>query len=114
MFTLLKSPGGSMSWVVGLLNNSYKPITNTAWVRAGLCNLQKRYTRLAASSNKVYQLIAHDRSFSPGTSSSFTSKAGRHDIADILQNVALNTKISINKTLLIGVTGTNKSYGLMI
>jgi hypothetical protein len=23
-------------------NNSYKPITNTAWVRARLCNLQKR------------------------------------------------------------------------
>ena len=23
-----------MSWVVGLPNNSYKPITNTAWVRA--------------------------------------------------------------------------------
>jgi hypothetical protein len=34
--------GGSMSWVVGLPNNSYKPITNTAWVRARLCKLQKR------------------------------------------------------------------------
>jgi hypothetical protein len=31
-----------MSWVVGLSNNSYKPITNTAWVRARLCKLQKR------------------------------------------------------------------------
>ena len=114
MFILLKAPGGSMSQVVGLLNNSCKPITNTAWVRARLCKLQKRYTRLAASSNKVYQLIAHDRSFSPGTSSSFTTKAGRHDIAEILQNVALSSKKSINKTLLIGVTGTNKSYCLMI
>ena len=33
-------PGGSMSYVVGS-NNSYKPITNTAWVRAQLCKLQK-------------------------------------------------------------------------
>jgi len=31
-----------MSQVVGLRNNSYKPITNTAWVRARLCKLQKR------------------------------------------------------------------------
>jgi hypothetical protein len=27
--------------VVGLPNNSYKPITNTAWVRARLCKLKK-------------------------------------------------------------------------
>ena len=33
--------GGLMSYVVGLPNNSYKSITNTAWVRAGLCRLQK-------------------------------------------------------------------------
>jgi hypothetical protein len=33
--------GGSMSLVVGLSNNSYKPITNTAWVHARLCKLQK-------------------------------------------------------------------------
>ena len=32
--------GGSMSSVVALPNNSYKPITNTAWVRAR--KLQKR------------------------------------------------------------------------
>ena len=38
----LKGPGGSMSQVVGLPNNSYKPITNTAWVHARLCKLQKR------------------------------------------------------------------------
>ena len=33
--------GGSMSSVVSLPNNSYKPIINTAWVRARLCKLQK-------------------------------------------------------------------------
>jgi hypothetical protein len=49
--------GGSMSWVVGLPNNSYKPITNTAWVRARLCKLQKRCTQLAAAGDKVYQLL---------------------------------------------------------
>ena len=37
-----KGPGGSMSLAVGLPNNSYKPITNTAWVRSRLCKLQKR------------------------------------------------------------------------
>ena len=42
-----------MSQVVGS-KSSYKPITNTAWVRAQLCKLQKGYTRLAAASDKVY------------------------------------------------------------
>jgi hypothetical protein len=37
---------------VGLPNNSYKPITNTAWIRARLCKLQKWCTRLAAASDK--------------------------------------------------------------
>ena len=37
-----QGPGGSMSQVVGLPNNSYKPITNTAWVRAQLGKLQKK------------------------------------------------------------------------
>ena len=50
-----------MSLVVGLPNNSYKPITNTAWVRAQLCKLQKGCTRLAAASDKAYQLLAHGR-----------------------------------------------------
>ena len=33
-------PGGSMRQVAGS-NSSYKPITNTAWVRARLCKLKK-------------------------------------------------------------------------
>jgi hypothetical protein len=69
----------------------YKPITNTAWVRARLCKLQKGCTRLAAASDKVYQLLAHGRWFSPGTPPSSTTKTGRHDIAEILLKVALNT-----------------------
>jgi hypothetical protein len=43
----------------GLPNISYKPITNTTLIRARLCKLQKRCTRLAAASDKVYQLLAH-------------------------------------------------------
>ena len=92
-----KGPGGSMGQVVGLPNNSYKPITNTAWVRARLCKLQKRCTRLAAASDKVYQLLAHGRWFSPGTPASSTTKTGRHDIAEILLKVALKHQKSHNQ-----------------
>jgi hypothetical protein len=85
---------GSMSSIVGS-NSSYKPITNTAWVRAQLCKLQKGCTRLTAASDKVYQLLAQGRWFSPGTLASSTTKTGRHDIAEILLKMALNTKIQI-------------------
>jgi hypothetical protein len=60
--------------------------------RARLCKLQKGCTRLEAASEKVYQLLAHGRWFSPGTTASSTTKTGRHDIAEILLKVALNTK----------------------
>jgi hypothetical protein len=39
-----------------------------------------------------YQLLAYGRWFSPGTPASSTTKTGRHDIAEILLKVALNTK----------------------
>jgi hypothetical protein len=80
-----------MSWVIGLPNNSYKPITNTLWVRSQLCKLLKGCTRLTAASDEVYQLFAHGRWFSPGTLASSTTKTGRHDIAEIWLKVALNT-----------------------
>jgi hypothetical protein len=51
------------------------------------------YTRLA--SDKVYHLLAHVRWFSPGTPASSITKTGRHDIAEILLNVALNTKVNV-------------------
>jgi len=91
-----QGPGGSMSYVVGLLNNSYKPITNTAWVRTRLCILQKGCTRLAAACDKAYQLLAHGRCFSPASS---TTKACRHDIAEILLKVALSTNNQINQSI---------------
>jgi hypothetical protein len=71
-----------MSLVVGLPNNSYKPITNTLGFAPSFVNYQKRCTRLAAASDKVYQLLAHGRWFSPHTPASSTTKAGRHDIAE--------------------------------
>ena len=71
------------------------PITNTAWVSARLCKLQKGCTRLAAASDKLYQLFAHGQWFSLGTPASSTTKAGRHDIAEILLKVALNPKNQI-------------------
>jgi hypothetical protein len=55
----------------------------------------KGCTRLAAASDKAYQLLAHGRSFSPGTQASSTTKTDRHDIhvAEILLKVALKHKI---------------------
>jgi len=82
-----------VSYVIGLPNNSYKPITNTVWVRVLLGKLLKGCTRLAATNDQVYQLLANGRWFSPGTQASSTTKAGRHDIAEILLKVAFNTKI---------------------
>jgi hypothetical protein len=61
-------------------------------------NYKNECTRLAAACDKVCQLLAHDRWFSPGTTASSSTKTGRHDIAEILLKVALNTKNqSINK-----------------
>jgi len=48
-------------------------------------------TRHAVASDKVYQLLAHGRWFSPSTPDSSTTKTGRHDIVEILLKVALNT-----------------------
>jgi uncharacterized membrane protein len=75
------------------------------------CNLQRRartyavlviglYELLgAAASDTVYQLLAYGRWFSPGTPASYTTKTGRHDIAEILLKVALNTIIQIKSHL---------------
>jgi hypothetical protein len=53
--------------------------------------LQKGCTRIAAASATVYQLLTHGLWFSPDTPASPTIKTGRHDIAEILLKVALNT-----------------------
>ena len=84
-----------------LSNNSYKPVTNTAWVRARLCKLQKGCTRLTAASDKAYQLLAHGRWFSPGTPASATTKTGGQDIAEILLKVAINTINQIKSNVIL-------------
>ena len=55
----------------------------------GVVNYKKGCTCLTAASDKVYQLLAHGRWFSPGTPASSTTKTGRHDITEILLKVAL-------------------------
>jgi hypothetical protein len=71
------------------------PHTSLSPIRRGFApcfaNYKKKYTRLAAASDNVYQLPVHGRWFSPGTPTSSTTKTGRHDIAEILLKVALNT-----------------------
>ena len=62
---------------------------NAAWVRAQICILQKGCIRLAATSDKAYQLLAHGQWFSPSTPASSTTKTGRHDNAEMLLKVAL-------------------------
>ena len=61
----------------------------------GFVNYKKGCIRLATASDKVYQLLAHGRWFSPGTPASSTTKTGCHDIAEILLKVALSTKNQI-------------------
>jgi hypothetical protein len=67
-----------------------------------ICKLQKGCTRLAAASDKVYQLLANGRWFSPDTPPSSTTKTGRHDIAEILLKVTLNTKNQIKSNQICG------------
>jgi hypothetical protein len=53
-------------------------------------------------------LLAQGRWFSPGTPASSTTKTGRHDIAEILLKVALNTKIR-KKVVIFCFKGTAKT-----
>ena len=61
-------------------------------------NYKKGCTRLATSSDKVYQVLAHGRLFSLGTPTSSTTKTGRHDKAEILLKVSLSTINQISNT----------------
>ena len=80
----------------------------------GFVNYEKGCTRLAAASDKVYQLLAHGRLFSPGTPASSTTKTGRHDIAEILLKMALNTKyknkIKINSINQMVIRSSKSNY----
>jgi hypothetical protein len=58
---------------------------------------KKGCTRLAVTSDKVYQLLAHGRWVSLGIPASSTTKTGRHDIAEILLKVMLKHQKSKNQ-----------------
>ena len=53
-----------------------------------------------SASDKVYQLLAHGRWFSPGTPASSTTKTGRHGIAEILLSEAQHKNIKINQSII--------------
>ena len=80
-----------MSQVGGLPSNCTRLSPIRRGFGSGFVNYKKWCTRLAAASDTVYQLLAHGRWFSPGTPASTTTKTGRHDIAEILLKVTLNT-----------------------
>ena len=78
----------------------------------GFVSYKKGCTRLAAASDKIYQLLAHGRWFSPGTPASSITKTGRHDIAEILLKVALSTRnqIKSTKNYLLGIKQHSLSH----
>jgi hypothetical protein len=82
------------------------------WFAPGFVNYKRGCTRLAATSDKVYQLLAHGRWFSLGTPASSTTKTGRHDIAEILLKVALNTKNQIFKSSMEYFQFLNRLYDI--
>jgi hypothetical protein len=73
-----KNPDGICTF--GTTRSSLLPIQRG--FAPSICKLQKGCTRLAAASDKVYQLLAHGRWFSPGTPACSTTKTDRHDIAE--------------------------------
>jgi hypothetical protein len=52
-------------------------------------NGKKQRSTKPTHKTKAYQLLAHGRLFSPSTPASSSTKAGGHDIAEILLKVAL-------------------------
>jgi hypothetical protein len=66
----------------------------------GFVNHKKGCTRIAAASDKDYQLLAHGRWFFPDTPASSTTKTGRYDITEILLKVALNTIQAFKRPLI--------------
>ena len=73
--------------------------TGLSPIRRGFAPGFVDYKKGAAASNKACQLIVHGRWFSLSTPASSTTKAGRHDIAEILLKVALGTKNQIKSNL---------------
>ena len=79
------------------------------WVWAWLCKLKNECTRLGAANDKVCHLLAYGRLFSPGIPVSSTTKADRHDIAEILLKVALSTRNQIKSNNDKSITRPSKT-----
>jgi hypothetical protein len=62
-------------------HTSLSPIKR--WFAPSFVNYKKGCIRLAVASDKVYQLLAHGRWFSPGIPASSSTKTGRHDIIQL-------------------------------
>jgi hypothetical protein len=76
------------------------------WYLAFHLSVQSVTNVLDETCDQVCQWFVTGRWFSPGTPVSSTNKTDRHDIIEILLNVALNTTtLTINETL----TLTNKT-----
>jgi hypothetical protein len=58
----------------------------------GFVHGRKGCTQLVVASDKVYQLLVHGRWFCAGTPASSITITGRHDIDEILLEVALKTQ----------------------
>jgi len=97
-----------------LPNNSCKPITNTAWVSAQLCKLQKGSTRLAAASDKVYQLLAHGRWFSPGTFLSSCNSIKTFDFSTLYTTLAKGKIKGVGSTVLHKKNGVGRYKYLVL
>jgi hypothetical protein len=80
----------------------------------GFVIYRKGCIRLAAASDKVYQLLAHGRWFSPGTPASSTTKTRRHDIVEILLKAALNTKNQIKSNQIMQIDIKQNIKGTII
>jgi hypothetical protein len=92
------SNGGHLGWRAWLSDTILKGTPPPRGAKKG-------YTGLVVASDKVYQLLAHGRWFSPASS---ITKTGRHDIAEILLKVALKHQKSINHVT-SNCTANNKS-----
>ena len=79
---------------------------------SGFVNNKKRCTRLAAASDKVYQLLVHGRWFSPGTPASSTTKTGRHDVAESgVKTSKIKSNQSVSQRLnILCITGADPGF----
>ena len=105
-----QGPGGSMSQVYGLSSNSYKPVTNRRGFVPGFVNYKKECTRLAAVSDKVYQLLVHgavvlsrysdmfDINVSPPSSYFFLNLCCRSDPKQSLLLIIVSILVDFGKT----------------